>query len=52
MNLYMTMRSSGDFFTVIPFCTTSAGSFGSARLTAFCTFTSAMSELVPGRNVQ
>ena len=52
MNMYMTILSSGDFFTVMPFCTTSVGSFGSARLTAFCTFTSAMSELTPGRNTQ
>ena len=49
---YITMRSSGRFFTVMPFCVTSVGSFGSARFTAFCTFMSAMFEGVPGRNVQ
>ena len=52
MNMYMTMRSSGLFFTVMPLWITSAGSFGSARLTAFCTFTSAMLEGVPGRKMQ
>ena len=52
MNTYMTMRSSGRFLTVMPFCTTSVGSFGSARLTAFCTFMSATFDGVPGRNVQ
>ena len=48
----MTMRSSGRFFTVMPLCVTSVGSFGSARFTAFCTFMSATFEGVPGRNVQ
>ena len=52
MNMYMTMRSSGAFFTVMPLWRTSEGSFGSARFTAFCTLTSAMSEFTPGRNVQ
>ena len=49
---YMTMRSSGDFFTVMPLCVTSVGSFVSARLTAFCTFMSATFDGVPGRNTQ
>ena len=35
MKQYMTMRSSGLFRTVMPFCVTSVGSRGSARLTAF-----------------
>ena len=47
MNTYIAMRSSGRFFTVMPFCTTSVGSFGSARLTAFCRFTRLMLGSVP-----
>ena len=46
---YMTMRSSGRVFTVMPDFIVSAGSFCSARFTAFCTFTSAMFGSVPGR---
>ena len=52
MNMYMTRRSSGDFVTEMPLCSTSAGSFFSARFTAFCTLTSAMFEGVPGRKTQ
>ena len=51
MNMYMTMRSSGLLRTTMPFCVTSLGSFGSARFTAFCTFTRAMLEGVPGRKI-
>ena len=50
--MYWTSWSSGLFLTEMPFCTTSVGSFGSARFTAFCTFTSAMLDGVPGLNTQ
>ena len=52
MKQYMTILSSGRFFTVMPFCVTSVGSLGSARFTAFWTFISAMFDGVPGRKVQ
>ncbi len=52
VNMYWTSWSSGLFLTEMPFCTTSVGSFGSARFTAFCTFTSAMLDGVPGLNTQ
>ena len=52
MNMYMTMRSSGLLRTTMPLCVTSVGSFGSARLTAFCTLTRAILEGVPGRKTQ
>ena len=52
MKQYITILSSGLFLTVMPFCVTSFGSLGSARLTAFCTFMRAMLEGVPGRNTQ
>ena len=50
-NTYIAMRSSWRLFTVSPFASTSLGSFGSARFTAFCRFTRFMFGSVPLRKV-
>ena len=47
MNAYIASVSELRFCTEIPCCFTTAGSFASARLTAFCRLTSAMSESAP-----
>jgi len=51
VNTYTARMSLDRFLTVTPSAFTSEGSSGSARLTAFCTLTCAMSVSVPEAKV-
>ncbi len=51
MKEYIARMSLERFRTVTPSAFTSSGSDGSARWTAFCTLTCAMSSLVPDSKV-